>query len=185
MIALNGEAATLIIDVQGFQYKHKEFIPKEMAAICSNTNQQAHYLFEPPYSFSSLTRDEKDHYRWLEKNYHGGIRWCDGYIQLSKLTNIFQNLCDRVVKSYSQKILQDDVLLVCKGRMKKEFLQSYLINNKIVDLDDYPYSFPCLKSLNMSTCLEHNMYYSHCALANVQLLSKCILNLSNNNNISM
>lgn len=178
MSMLCNELPILIIDIQGFQYKAGQFIPKEMAALCLHTNQHVHYVFQPPYPFSSLTRREKMHYYWLEENYHGGLKWKDGYIQLSKLTYILQHICEQAAKGHDGK-LPKDVLIICKGAMKKTFLQSCLNGNVVVNLDDHHKTFPSLRTSNTPMCLEHLYNYGHCALANVYIINKCISNLSN------
>lgn len=179
MAQLSSTVPTLIIDFQGFQYKDGEFIVKELAAVCSNTKQQAHYIFKPPCPFSSLAHDKKTQYRWLEKNHHG-LKWSQGYIQLIELPLILHRLCQNAVNNYRHRLLLEDVVVLCKGRMKKNFLLQYLTENKIMDLDDYLPFLPSLKSLNIPKCLEHFQYnnVSHCALANAHFLDKCIVDLN-------
>lgn len=178
MTQISNIVPTLIIDLQGFQYKDNEFIVKELAAVCCNTKRQAHYLFKPPYPFSSLAHDEKTQYRWLEKNHHS-LKWSHGYIQLTELPLILQRLCQNAANNYRHRLLLEDVVILCKGRMKKNFLLPHLRCNRIIDLDDYSPYLPSLKSLNVPKCLEHFQYNNnnHCALANVHFLNKCIVDL--------
>lgn len=178
MTSLKSEFPTLIIDLQGFQYKKNEFIVKELAAVCCNTNQQAHYFFKPPNPFLSLTQGEQAQYRWLESNYHGGVKWSDGYIQLSEFPLILQRLCQNAANNYGHNTLSQDVIILCKGRLKKNILLHHLRWNKIIDLDYCCPCLPSLKSLNAPRCMEHiQPNYSHCALANVHFLNKCIVDL--------
>lgn len=171
----HSEVPILIIDMQGFQYKRRGFILKELAAIYHNTGQQAHYLFKSPYPFLSLTQEEKVHCQWLEKNYHC-LSWRDGYVHLSELSKILQRLCRIAVNTHPQQILSKDVIVVCKGSMKKHFLQPHLKWNKIIDLDDYSNSLPSLRFLNGPRCAEHIEHFpGRCALTNVYFINKLIV----------
>lgn len=179
MTSLSSEFPTLIVDLQGFQYKENEFTVKELAVVCCNTNQQAHYFFKPPNPFSSLTQGEKNQYRWLQNNYHGGVKWSDGYIQLSDFPIILQRLCQNIVHNYGCNVAPQDVIILCKGRLKKNILQTHLRWNKIIDLDDCFPNIPSLKSLRVPSCMEHiQPSRSHCALANVHYLNKYIVDLN-------
>lgn len=165
MTSQNNNAPILIVDLQGFQYNNSDFILKELATMHCNTNQQSHYVFKPPQSFSTLARGEQAQYRWLENHYHG-LRWSNGHTHLSDLPNILSRLCT------------ENVVIVCKGRMKKDFLQHYLPQNKIINLDDCPIRLPSLKLLDVPKCLEHvKEQHNHCALTNVSFLNYCIVNL--------
>lgn len=180
MVQLSSPDPTLIIDLQGFQYKDSEFIVKELAVVCCNTKQQAHYLFKPPYPFSSLPHDKKTQYRWLERNHHG-LKWSQGYIQLTELPLILQRFCQNAVNNHQRQhsLPLEDVIILCKGRIKKNFLQQFLRWNKIIDLDDFLLCLPSLKSLNIPKCVEHSRFNNcHCALANVYFLHKCIVDLN-------
>lgn len=179
MTPLSSEFPTLIVDLQGFQYKENEFTVKELAAVCCNTNHEAHYFFKPPKPFSSLTQGEQTQYRWLEKNYHGGVKWSDGYIQLSEFPMILQRLCKIAANNHRHRVSPQNVTILCKGRLKKDILLHHLRWNKIIDLDDCSPCLPSLKSLNTPRCMEHiQPNYSHCALANVHFLYKCIVDLN-------
>lgn len=174
MTTFNSGIPILIIDVQGFRYKKKEFILKELAAVCVNTSEYRHYIFKPPYPFCSLSHEEKKQYRWLERNYLSGIQWRDGHSKLSELPQLLHSLCRMVAENNSQHVKCKDVIILCKGTIKKSFLQPYFKWNTVLDLDDLS-SLPSLKLSTENKCLQHANYSSsHCALGNVFFIKKCM-----------
>lgn len=164
----------MIVDFQGFKYgKDGKFVMKELAAVCQNDGRHTYFLFKPPKPFKELSRQQQVQYRWLERNYLRGIKWSDGYTDLSMLPALLLKLVTNVINHRD-----DNVYILCKGSEKKSILQSQLeLNNitaTIIDLDDYQAYLPNITSLSgmqrssdIPTCLFHNHLQAHCALRNV------------------
>lgn len=74
----------LIVDVQGFKNLQNEFIIKEIAIATTDHTQT--FLIKPPYSYIKLTKTEKQHVSWIEKN--RGFFWSEGYIDYREFKRI-------------------------------------------------------------------------------------------------
>lgn len=66
------------VDVQGFKNDKNCFIIKEFAIATPKCTQV--YLLKSPQLFSNLSKEEKRHVKWIERN--RGIFWSDGYLNL-------------------------------------------------------------------------------------------------------
>lgn len=154
---------TIIVDLQGFKNYKNEFIVKEFViASLAYTNI---FVIKPPYSFSSLTDEEKKHVRWIERN--RGYRWSDGYVDYKEFR--------RIIKPYlkNQKI-------IVKGEEKIKWVQELCDHENVIDISDQ--GLPNLKTLSelyindnyVSNCLLHK---KNCALKNVLCIKKwCLAN---------
>lgn len=197
---MSSNPLSLIVDLQGFQCgRNGDFIVKELAAVCLLSGRHTHILFKPPKPFRKLSRRVQSQCRWLERNYLGGLRWSDGYADLSMLPLLLRKLlisCKTMNKkkenNSSMKDADSDwmdhIYVLCKGSEKKTILQSYLNQNNddtdtdfiatVINVDDYQAyvpdieSFHTLQCSDVPTCLFHNYQNinTHCALKNVWYL---------------
>lgn len=146
----------LVVDAQGFGVPDG-FIPKELAI--TNGTQTCHYVFKPPCPFRALPSRHQKQVRWLE-NYHHGLRWSEGYVDLRKLPEILS------AATNGEKIIY------CKGIIKVQFLRKYLKSDcvDIIDLND-----ECDVSLTrrkgVPSCFSHYLTDNcACSLTFVQIL---------------
>lgn len=143
---------TVIIDIQGFQLDQL-FIPKEMTAVDLNTGlRMSHHVFKEPYPFDELSEKHKNNVRWLTDHYHG-LSWAGvGHTHLGDMRDVID------------EITFDADRVLCKGTVKKMFLQKY-VRCEVVDLDA---EVPSLRRLtNKATCSSHNFENCHCSMTNV------------------
>jgi len=111
----------IIIDIQGFQFKNNEYIPKELAFYDSE-HRIGHYIFESPYHESVLSSKNRRTANWLIK-YHHGIDWNDEFVQGSKFGKIISFLTNTVKFVY------------VKGSMKADILKG-TTNATVIDMSD-------------------------------------------------
>ena len=156
----------VVVDVQGFNiniHEHtdgKMFIPKELAAYDGKV--VAHYIFKPPFPYSSLSRDEKKQVNWLERNYHS-ISWSKGYVYSRNIRSIM----NEISKKYNS--------VYVKGFEKCNALRQYLIVNNIIEISaEGNVSLNNYKS--EPNCMNHKLSPTHCALSNVYLLYEYFVN---------
>lgn len=81
----------IIIDFQWFRLNKYDFIPKELAS-CTNTYKKSHFVFKPPFSFNTITKEDRRVARHTT-SYHHGIHWMDGYTACSAFDEIIRRLC--------------------------------------------------------------------------------------------
>lgn len=140
----------IIIDFQWFRFNKNNFIPKELAS-CTFDYKKSHFVFKPPLSFCSITRDDRRVARYTSAFYHG-LNWIDGYTPCSVFDEIIKRLCVNI-----------DVIYV-KGRQKVDYLRN-IVDKRIVDLvhaDNIRRGEP--------SCAFHINNYAVCALLNCERL---------------
>jgi hypothetical protein len=152
----------VIVDIQGFKYRKNDFILKEIAVLCSKY-QYHHFIIKPPIDFQSLSNDERKQIIWTTNHIHG-LYWQDGFYAFNDIKNFLKNHLK-------------DKLIYVKGYEKKIFLENFLNNNRILNVEEI--DCPNLKTLK-SNCKEYN----HCskAIQNVYLVKKFLLNKENEDN---
>lgn len=148
--------ATIFVDLQGFKNSKNNFIVKEFAIVTNEWTQV--FLVKPPYSFTSLTLEEKKQAVWLERN--RGILWSEGFIDAREFK--------RIIPLYIE-----NRNIVVKGFEKVTWIKALCENCKIVDIGDK--GCPNLSNLNEKYqnselyCVNHK---KQCALKNALCLSK-------------
>lgn len=150
----------LFVDLQGFKSSKNEFIVKELAFSTEEYTQM--FLIKPPYSFSTLSENEKRQVKWIEKNL--GIMWCEGYIDYREFK--------RMIRSY----LAGKKIFV-KGFEKIQWVNDLCGNCTVIDLGEIGY--PNFRSMYQKYCINDSLVYTcfhhrkACALKNVLCLKKC------------
>lgn len=150
---------TIIVDLQGFKNYKNEFIVKEFAIATQEYTKI--FLIKPPYSFTSLSLEEKKQICWIEK--HRGYRWSEGYVDYREF--------HRIIKTYLK-----EKKIILKGCEKIKWVQDLCDeNNTIIDIS-------CLGAPNLNTlcelyCKDTLLYncFTHkkiCALKNVLCIKK-------------
>lgn len=143
------------LDIQDYTLNRKKFIPKEVAMYDGNAG--SHYIFKPPFKFSALSTENKKQVMWLEKHYHG-IKWSDGWVNLTELPNILFKDCS-------------NQLVYVKGFDKTKFIQNVAKN---CDIREYPFPEPCLHKSNLRpNCFNHGSN-THCVISNAVSNEKII-----------
>lgn len=149
---------TIIVDVQGFRDSQNQFIIKELA-ILSPEHTQA-FLIKPPYSYNSLSNEEKRQVRWIEKN--RGIFWSEGFVDYREFK--------RIIIPYL-----NDKKILCKGLEKTKWIKELCDNCKIIDIGERgcPNFLTLFRDfenvINSLACVYHS---KQCALKNVICIKK-------------
>lgn len=154
---------SVIVDVQGFKSEHNMFIPKEIA-ILSEKNSLV-LLIKPPYPFYNLTKKERLHVAWIERN--RGIFWKEGFIP-------YLNFKFHILDFFKNKYIYP------KGSEKVMWLREILETNNVYNIEDL--QCPSLETLHekystsadIRSCIYHTKI---CAYKNVLCLKKwCVEN---------
>lgn len=146
------------IDIQYFNLPNRhQFIIKELA-ILKNNGSLAHYIFKPPFPFSSLVPEEQQQVRWVTENCFG-LPWQMGTTSYEDLDEILKNLRHDVFHS--------------KGAAKIRWLQKNKIKAKNIKFS------LSTKLLKNKGCIFHEVGQRKnlCALRNVhyyKILNKLI-----------
>lgn len=148
----------VIVDLQGFKSENNKFIPKEIAI--RSEKHVLVLLIKPPYPFYNLTRKERSHVAWIEKN--RGILWNEGFVPYYNFNFIVQNY------------LENKRIFV-KGCEKVLWLKQIIDNDNVYNLEDN--DCPKLETLYenylMSPDIQSCIYHSNvCAYKNVSCLYK-------------
>lgn len=148
----------MVLDVQGFLIlESKQFVVKELAIF--DGERLGHYVFEPPCSYSDLSKSTKRQVKWLE-NYHHGIMFHEGHVPLYKVSSILD------------KHLSDVDTVYVKGHQKYLFVKNFSPHTKVVDLGQ---SLVITNvSLNKPNCFYHSNDLCICAINNCKLLYESI-----------
>lgn len=154
----------VIVDLQGFKSDDNKFIPKEVAIL--SKYHVLVLLIKPPYPFYNLSKKERSHVTWIEKN--RGILWNEGFVPYHNFHFLLQ------------KFLKDKRCFV-KGLEKVQWLKQIIENDVDVhNLEDM--QCPSLETLHenylMSTDIKSCIYHNKtCAYKNVSCLYKwCVEN---------
>lgn len=139
----------IVLDFQGFKDGENEFIIKELAGF--DGCKLFHFIFEPPYAFTNLTRKAQSSANWLIRNHHK-LNWELGFVPYQKILEILTT----ITSSYDR--------IYMKGREKSIYIKK-LTKKAILELPEYP----PLKLLQPE-CLYHNNNLCICALTNVKQL---------------
>lgn len=138
----------IIIDFQWFRLNRANIIPKELAS-CTSDYKKSHYIFKPPFSFATLTNEDRQVARYITA-FHHGLNWCDGYISCSVFDEIIKRLCADVEVVY------------VKGSEKVKYLRN-ILDKPIRDL---------VRAENISrgtpSCSFHISNYVVCAASNCE-----------------
>lgn len=152
----------ITVDMQGFTIDNR-FTPKEI--VIYDGTKTSHYMFKSPKPFSSLSTNEKNQVKYLERNHHC-LQFNSGYLDYCHLRSILQKqLLDICNCGEVQRIY-------VKGHQKKQFLQEEIFNN-LQDLVDSPINIidmACVQStFNFSKgypyCFGHRHYNKPCMCA--------------------
>lgn len=153
---------TIVVDLQGFKDLNNKFIIKELSIATKDFTQT--FLIKPPYSFKTLSNEEKKQVRWLENN--RGLNWYEGFIDYRE----FQ----RVIIPY---LNGKNVLL--KGMEKIVWIKNLCKDCNITELGEKGcpklfklYEDYCKENNQMFNCIHHKKM---CALKNVICLKKWCL----------
>lgn len=136
----------VVVDVQCFKMAENKFLPKELAAY--DGHGVSHYIFRPPFPFSTLPQNFQEQANWLMNNHHC-IHWDEGFTPVHMFPKILQRL-----------VRHADVVYV-KGHEKTTFLRNY-IKQRVIKIEERP-------ALSASTpyCMHHLKSPCYCALSNV------------------
>lgn len=150
---------TIIVDLQGFKNSNNKFIVKELSFATKDYTQT--FLIKAPYSFNTLSNEEKKQVRWLENN--RGLNWHEGFIDYRE----FQ----RVIIPYL-----NGKNVLTKGLEKILWIQELCKDCEIIELGekDCPNFFKlyekyCEENNQVFNCIYHKKM---CALKNVLCLKK-------------
>lgn len=142
-----------IVDLQGFKDANNNFIIKEFAILFNGVTQT--FIIKPPYSYTSLSLEEKKQVRWLENN--RGLFWSEGFIDYREFK--------RTIKPY----LYNNIILT-KGNEKVKWIEELCKNCNVKDIGENGCpNFFQLHSIydnvhNSLNCVHHK---KKCALKNV------------------
>lgn len=165
----------IVVDVQGFKDRNNNFLVKEICILSKNL--KLHEIIKAPYSFNSLTTEEKQQIKWLEKNYHG-LSWFDGRIDENEM------------KSMIEPIFRGRIVLV-KGAEKVAWIKNMFTSSVIVlNLEDIGCNIQLHKKAATNSnniyheaenyCKRHkritNSKNVHCAAKNAWLLNRWFKN---------
>lgn len=111
---------TILIDLQFINGNNKQLFVKELSYMLPDTANVEHFIFKPPYPEQELNDSTKHQLNYCYNNING-FKWNDGitdYLELFSILNDFK-----------------DYDIVVKGLQKKKFLEKYLPNTPIFNLD--------------------------------------------------
>lgn len=140
----------VFVDIQNVQGNNGQVFAKELAYMFANSIIPIQFLFKPPYAFEELNEIAINQDKFLYQNITR-LQWIDGNIEYTQLPNILNNI--------------REFIIVVKGEQKKKFLEKFLRNSNIINLD-----VGCgLNSLrNYShNCQIHEPAFHRCAILNV------------------
>lgn len=149
---------TIIVDLQGFKDLKNNFIIKELSIATKYYTQT--FLIKAPYSFKTLSTEEKKQVRWLENN--RGLNWQEGFIDYREFR--------RVIIPYL-----NGKQVLTKGMEKIVWIQELCNDCEIIELGEK--GCPNLFKLYENYC-ENNQVFNciyhkkMCALNNVLCLKK-------------
>uniref|UniRef100_A0A1Y1LTA4 Uncharacterized protein n=1 Tax=Photinus pyralis TaxID=7054 RepID=A0A1Y1LTA4_PHOPY len=136
----------VVVDVQSFKTSKKCFSPKELAIY--NGKQMAHFVFKPPFPWSSLDNEFQRQANWVTHNHHG-IKWESGHTPSHLFPLILRHL-----------ISPSDHVYV-KGKEKADIIRKAL-SRDVIEVEEEP-ALPSLEP----NCYYHIRSPCHCALSNV------------------
>lgn len=139
----------LIVDVQGFKSLNNQFIVKEFAAY--DGVHVCHYVFKPPFAFTSLPTECQKQANWLMSHHHT-IDWNAGFTQ--------HYMFPKIIKHVTQNASQ----VYVKGREKTDFIRKQ-VNVPVLEFPETP----SLKQ-QLGSCFYHMNKHCICALTNVYYL---------------
>lgn len=125
-----------IVNVQGFKTEQNQFIVKEIAIKCKE--RMILLLIKPPFPFYNLTKKERLHVHWIEKN--RGILWNEGFVSYFSYKSIILNF-------------KKNKRLFTKGSEKVIWLKEILENDSVYNLEEF--KCPNLKTLNEKYYILH------------------------------
>jgi hypothetical protein len=145
---------TILLDLQFINGNNKQLFVKEICYMHPDMVHIEHIVLKPPYPEEELDDKTKNQIDYCYENING-FRWNDGTIDYLELNLILNGL--------------KDFLIIVKGIEKKKFLQKYLPNTRIYDLD---MKKSLSKFFNYRTkCYIHeDQHLKRCAIANVMKL---------------
>lgn len=149
-----------IVDIQGFKDESNNMIVKEIAIMCDNRLQV--YLIKPPHRFYNLTKSERRHVCWIERNIN--ILWNEGYVPYSNYKSITR------ITEY----LKDKTLFV-KGYEKVIWAKKIAGHENVFNLEDRgcPSIYTLYDKYDNSPGIFSCIYHPNvCALKNVTILNK-------------
>lgn len=141
-----------IVDVQGFQYKNVlSFMCKEISILNIENASCEHRLIKMPVNYESFSKDIQQQIDWSTTNIHG-LQWSTPYDD---------DLAYEDLPSFIKTRFVDGASVFVKGLEKKRWLEQYLPNNNILDLDLY--NCPRIKDLVSSsfTGVHCNKHYNN------------------------
>lgn len=140
-----------VLDVEGFLQPGKRIVVKELCVLpidCAQIPKIDHttYLFKPPYPWKRLSAKYREINTWLMKNHHG-IRWEDGALSYSDVSNILrENLCEAT-------------MVYVNGPDRKEWLEEILLKNEIkcpiMDIRELGFIEPISNKRIVTLCHNH------------------------------
>lgn len=165
-----------VADLQGFLYDNNEFILKELcfSILSGNTSSDKseyhHYIFAPPIKWYALSKKCRASALWL-RTFHHGFFWNQGQIHYN----------DRI--DYIKPLLQENLIILVKGRQKIQWLKE-VCRNSTIDVRDiekeltdeftnFRLADEAYKLSNVHHCRMHGIV-KHCAKQNVKIIENWI-----------
>lgn len=65
-----------LLDIQGFDYKNKSFICKEIAIFNVESGKHVHKIVKIPFSTNWMETNVYNHMKWMSNELHG-LEWSD------------------------------------------------------------------------------------------------------------
>lgn len=141
---------SVVVDIQFVHGNNNECYVKELAFMMCNSITPIYTIFKPPYSQNELNDTAVWQTNFDYNNIHG-LKWTDGVVDYTRLSDILQTL--------------KDFTIIVKGFQKAEFLKKFLKSSTIINLDT-KVGLGRLKNYRHN-CPTHPPIYVRCAINNV------------------
>ncbi len=140
----------VLVDIQSVIGNNGQYFVKELVYMFANSINPVQHILKPPYAFEELNDDAVTQDKYLYHNVTR-LRWNDGNDEYLQLPNILNNI--------------QEYTIIVKGDQKKTFLQKFLKNSVIINLDDN-ISLNSMRNY-FHNCQIHDSSFYRCAVLNV------------------
>lgn len=140
----------VFVDIQNVTGNNRQIFVKELVYMFANSIVPIQYIMKPPYTYEELNKFAVNQNEYAYENITK-LRWGDGNVEYLQLPNILNNI--------------RDFIIIVKGEQKKKFLEQFLQNTVIIDLDVNT-SLNSLRNY-FHNCQVHDSSFHRCAILNV------------------
>lgn len=140
----------VFVDIQSVVGNNRQMFAKELVYMFANSIVPIQYIMKPPYTYQELNQNAVNQNEYSYKNITK-LTWDDGDIDYLQLPYILNNI--------------QDFIIIVKGEQKRKFLQQFLQNTVIIDLDVNT-SLNSLRNY-FHNCPVHDSSFHRCAILNV------------------